>query len=406
MGRIRRNARRQTRQVTHGSGRRGSPVSSEGVFNPSRHAPRPGKAGPAVVVAGENPGALHIVDRNLRILAFNEAFSQWNRELGLPTDVVGRRLPEVFPFLPEGVFEEYRRVFDHGQILISQETNTVGDKDIVTETHKIPVFEGRVVARVVTIVRDITARKSAEKAVARYQAQLKALASKLKMTEDRERRRLAAELHDRVTQGMAVSKLEAQSLWASIRNGRVKQSLARIIEGLNNTLQETQSLTSELSYPILGVLGLETAIAQYLKEVVEKKHGLATEFRDDGLPKPLDEDLRSILFRDVRELLVNVVKHARAHRVRVAISRVGEQIQVCVEDDGIGLDADRMGAVLCGGFGLLSIQEGIGQLGGHLAIQSVKDQGTQITLTAPLAPPKKGKSRSSRTPGIPPRTPG
>jgi PAS domain S-box-containing protein len=360
-------------------------VRPEDVAGPSESSPRAfhsdeGGVGPTVHICGENPGALHVVDRDLRIIAFNEVFEQWNRQLGLETQTLGKRLAEVFPFLPPGVYEEYRRVFDQGQILISEERTVVGERDFLTETHKIPVFEGKIVTRVVTIVRDITARKAAEEAVAHYQAQLKALTSKLTVAEERERRRLATELHDRIT-------LDLQSLLASVKVAKVRRSLGHIIGEISHVLEETQSLTSELSSPILSILGLETAVAQYLKDVIEKRHRLTTEFRDDGSPKPLDEDTRSILFRDVRELLINVVKHARAHKVSVSICRDRDQIRVCVEDDGIGCERDRMRPRLRGGFGLLSIQEGVEQFGGSLSIQSGKGQGTKVTLMAPLKGP-------------------
>jgi PAS domain S-box-containing protein len=345
--------------------------------------------GPTVHICGENPGALHVVDRDLRIVAFNESFEQWNRRLGLETQVLGKRLAEVFPFLVPGVYEEYRRVFDQGQILISEERNRIGDTEFLTETHKIPVIEGKIVTRVVTIVRDITTRKAAEEAVAHYQAQLKALTSKLTVTEERERRRLATELHDRITQGLAISKLDLQSLLATVEEARIRQSLGHVIEDISHVLEEIQALTSELSSPILSVLGLETAVAQYLKEVIEKRHRITTEFKDDRRAKPLDEDTRLILFRDIRELLINVVKHARANKVTVSISRDRGQVRICVEDDGIGFEQGRMRPRLRGGFGLLSIQEGVEQFGGRLSIQSGKNQGTKVTLTAPLGPVKK-----------------
>jgi PAS domain S-box-containing protein len=327
------------------------------------------------------------MDRDLRIVAFNQAFHKWNRQLGLPTKVIGRPLKQVFPFLPARVYKEYRRVFDHGQILITEETTTVGDKEFVTETHKIPVFEGKTVTRVVTIVRDVTARKAAERALATYQAQLKALASRLTVAQERERRLLASELHDRVTQCLAMSKLGLQSLLDSIQDEGTRQSLTRVIHDLSHALDEAQSLTADLAYPILAVLGLEKAVAQYLQEVIEKKHGIATTFRDDARSKPLGDDLRSILFRSARELLVNVVKHAQARRVAVSIRRAGDRIQICVQDDGIGFPAHRRQVGPHGGFGLLSIEEGLGQLGGRLVIQSPKEGGAKVTLTAPLATP-------------------
>jgi signal transduction histidine kinase len=389
------------RTLENGAGKRPRRIAVAGSAAHTLSLPSRGEgtlAGPTVVVSGENPGALHVVNRDLTIVAFNDTFRQWNRRLGLPTRVIGRRLSEVFSFLAPQVYEEYGRVFDHGQILISEETNTLRDRTIVTETHKIPVFEGKAVHRVVTIIRDITARKSAEKAVALYQAKLKALASELKIAEERERRRLAAELHDRITQHLAMSKLDLQSLLASTEGKKIRQSLTHTIEALTVALEETQALTSELSSPILAVLGLESALSQYLTRVVEKKHRLCTEFHDDGRPKPLSEDVRSILFRDVRELLVNVAKHAKASRVRVSIGRSARQVRVCVQDDGIGFDPDLTNWDLRRGFGLLSIQEGLERLGGRMVIQSDHTHGTVVTLTAPVAPATKDRRRSRSGP--------
>jgi PAS domain S-box-containing protein len=108
---------------------------------------------------------VHVVDTDLRFILFNRAFRQLNKELGLKTDVIGRTVFESFPFLPEGVRDEYRQVFDTGEILVAEETTIVGERELVTETRKIPVLEDGRVARVVTVIRDITERKRAERAL-------------------------------------------------------------------------------------------------------------------------------------------------------------------------------------------------------------------------------------------------
>jgi signal transduction histidine kinase len=92
------------------------------------------------------------------------------------------------------------------------------------------------------------------------------------------------------------------------------------------------------------------------------------------------------LFRDVRELLTNVVKHASAHKVKVSIRKVGSEIHISVEDDGWGFDTKKVAATAVreGGFGLFSIRERLGQLGGHLEIESEPGCGTKATLIAPL----------------------
>jgi len=102
---------------------------------------------------------IHVVDADLRFLLCNVAFEKINRELSLPTDVIGKTILEVFPFLPEKVREEYERVLSSGETLITEETTTVAGQEFITETRKIPVFEGGKVVRVMTIIRDITEPK-------------------------------------------------------------------------------------------------------------------------------------------------------------------------------------------------------------------------------------------------------
>jgi two-component system NarL family sensor kinase len=100
----------------------------------------------------------------------------------------------------------------------------------------------------------------------------------------------------------------------------------------------------------------------------------------------LDDDVRILLFRDVRELLINVVEHARAHKVKVSIKRLGEQISVTVEDDGVGFDPAEVTLMAAGKgeFGLFSIRERLERSGGHLEIESKPRCGCRVTIVAPL----------------------
>ncbi len=103
-----------------------------------------------------------VVDPDLRIVLFNEAFMQVSRELGLTTDVIGRTPMGIFPFLPETLSDEYGWVFENKKVLITQETTKAGGREFVTESRKIPLFkEGRIV-RVVSVIRDITESKRLE----------------------------------------------------------------------------------------------------------------------------------------------------------------------------------------------------------------------------------------------------
>ena len=113
---------------------------------------------------------LHVVDSDLRIVLMNEAFRTWCRELGIPEDTIGKTVFEVYPFLPPQVQDEYAEVFATGKTLMTDDVVSIGGRRFHTETRKIPVLEGKRVVRVVTTVRDVTEKKLAEQALARYTA--------------------------------------------------------------------------------------------------------------------------------------------------------------------------------------------------------------------------------------------
>ncbi len=108
---------------------------------------------------------MHLVDTDLRILLFNKAFRDLAGDLGLDANAVGRKVLDVFPFLPEKVNDEYRHVFETGEALTSVETTVLQGRELVTETRKIPVFQKGSVAEILTVVHDMTVRKHAEQAL-------------------------------------------------------------------------------------------------------------------------------------------------------------------------------------------------------------------------------------------------
>jgi len=239
---------------------------------------------------------------------------------------------------------------------------------------------------VIGLNSDITDRKLAEKKLLDYQAQLKSLASELSLTEERERHRIATELHDRISQSLVISKIKLEELLASMASSELTAVLDEIRNLLGQTIQDTRSLTFDLSYPILYELGFEAAVAEWLTEQVQEKHNIATEFEDDGKSKVLNNDIRVLLFRMVQELLINVVKHSQADKVKVSIRKVNSQVHVSIEDNGVGFNLAEVTSMLArtGGFGLFSIRERLEHLGGHLEIESEPGHGCRVTITAPL----------------------
>ncbi|MBD3387779.1 MAG: PAS domain S-box protein [Candidatus Altiarchaeales archaeon] len=100
--------------------------------------------------------SIHVIDRDMNIVLLNHSFKEWNRRLGLKTDVIGKNVFDVFPFLPPKVEDEYRKVFRRKKPMITHERTKVRGTEFITETRKIPIFKGKDVKMVITIIRDIT----------------------------------------------------------------------------------------------------------------------------------------------------------------------------------------------------------------------------------------------------------
>jgi len=239
----------------------------------------------------------------------------------------------------------------------------------------------------IEIVEDISERKHVERELHDYQEQLRSLASKLTLSEEHERRRIAGGLHDSIIQPLVFIKMKLETLLNKAEDGeKLSASMIRMRDEVAQLITMTREFTFDLSYPILYEFGLEAAMEEWLKEKVEGKYDLKTKFSDDGVEKPIGDDMRTFLFGAFRELLVNIIKHANAKEINVAVSADNGKITVRVEDDGIGFDCSETQPVMTkeSGFGLFGIRDRLEYLGGNFKIESKVASGTVVTLCAPL----------------------
>jgi len=241
------------------------------------------------------------------------------------------------------------------------------------------------IVRVTSIIRDVSERKKAEEELIEHQTKLKALASKILMTEERERQRLAMGLHDEVCQKLVLTKLALESSLNLISNPNVLASLKIACGGIGETIEKADSLTFELSNPVLRQLGFVIALEKYLTEQIRQKHGIVYELESDEQLGTLQDEIKNCLYRVTRELLTNVVKHAHAHKIKVSVRKDCGQIYVSVQDDGTGFKESQAGSKVSqtARFGLFSIREQLEYLGGHLEIESEPGQGTTATVVVP-----------------------
>jgi PAS domain S-box-containing protein len=236
---------------------------------------------------------------------------------------------------------------------------------------------------VVSVIRDITEQKRTEEKLDQYRRKLRALAAELTAVEVRERRAIAAQLHENLGQLLATSKIKIASLRTAAPDAALQERIGEVQGLVEEALQQTRSLTYQLSPPILYQLGLEAAL-KWLGENMEKQYGLRVSFSRQGESGALAEESRAFLFSAIRELLVNVAKHAGASRVAVRLRWCADSVEILVADDGKGFQAAGGVPESQDGFGLFNIQERVSDLGGQIRIRSEPLKGASVKIHLPL----------------------
>jgi signal transduction histidine kinase len=219
----------------------------------------------------------------------------------------------------------------------------------------------------------------------RRAAQLQVLASELTRTEQRERRRLAQVLHDELQQNLYAARLTLGALRSRLEDGPPAELVQRTDDLLAQSIAQSRSLTVQLCPPALYEAGLAKAL-EWLGRHVHETCQLVVDVEADPQVEPGSDDLRILLFEATRELLFNVVKHARTSNARVCLSAVGEgELAIVVSDDGAGFNPaePKQGRAMATGFGLFSIRERLEVLGGRMEVDATVGRGTRVTISAP-----------------------
>ncbi len=234
-------------------------------------------------------------------------------------------------------------------------------------------------------LQDITRQKLVQEKLEMYQNKMRVLMSELALAEEKQRRSIADGLHDSTIQNLGLSKFKLSIFLNSLPEGISPTLLNEVIETLDNAIRETRTLVFELSPPILYELGFVPAI-EWLAEQVHLQRGLICEVHDDNKEKPLKTSMMISLFQIIRELLINISKHAQATKASVEIRRIGKKINIKVEDDGVGLDIEQIDGPVdeLKGYGLFSIRERLNNLGEEMQIISSPGEGAQIIFSVLL----------------------
>lgn len=221
--------------------------------------------------------------------------------------------------------------------------------------------------------------------------QLRALASELIQAEQRERRRLSTLLHDHLQQLLVASKIQLSAMRRRVHDETLLGPVQQIERLLDESIEESRSLTRDLSPPILYEAGLAAGL-EWLARRNQEKYGLKVRVTADADSAPTDEETMVLLFESVRELLFNVIKHAHTDSAEVAMRKYGpNDVEVEVADHGSGFEIAAAEDVRdLDSFGLFSVRERLRAVGGCVEIRSAPGKGTQILLRAPRGIEKAG----------------
>jgi len=231
---------------------------------------------------------------------------------------------------------------------------------------------------------EIVERKWAEQRLREHEVRLRSLAAELVRTEDRERRQIAEELHDRIGQTLASARIKVGMLVEEQPEGRLADDLRAVRDLIASAVADTRSLIFQISPPVLHQLGLGAAL-EWLTEEARRQYGLAVEFERPPGRLGLPEELRSALFRCARELVANAARHAQVETARVTLTEQDGVVRLSVADDGVGFDPEQVRARMLQTrtFGLFGLRERIEQLGGRVEVETAPGRGTRVTLAVP-----------------------
>jgi PAS domain S-box-containing protein len=242
--------------------------------------------------------------------------------------------------------------------------------------------------RVLVINSDITERKRGEESLVLQREQLRALAERLQWVREEDRKKVARELHDQIGQILTAIKMDMTWMTRHLpeSEGEVLARLAESIQLINDGVKAVRTICSGLRPGVLDDLGLAAAIEWQASEFATR-NGVQCQVSVPPVDLHLDGDRATATFRIFQECMTNVIRHAQAKSVRVALCQEEESILLVVEDDGIGFCESGLSSSL-GSLGLLGMKERAQFCGGEVQISSSPGNGTTVTVRVPVDAPR------------------
>jgi len=295
-------------------------------------------------------------------------------------DVVGQSVYDLYKDFPE-ILDKMDQAFKGETVIMEHEVGDVNFKSWYT-----PQLDqkGDIIGLLGMSI-NITEQKKAESRILKYQKRLKDLAIDLTITEEKMRKQIAIDLHDDVGQLLSASRMQMAVINYEAGISEIKNKINSISQDLLLAIQSTRSAIFNLSPPQINEIGLYAGVHDWMKEQIEDKYNIKTKLSGKNERYSLTENTKFLIFRSLRELMINVVKHAKAKHLNINIKSNNRMMEITVQDDGIGFDQNLiLKRLKSQTYGLFSIQERMSDLGGSMTIDSKQGIGTKVKLLIPL----------------------
>ena len=281
-----------------------------------------------------------------------------------------------------------RQVMQSGQSEFGiVETLTLSDSTTIwLETNKMPMRDSAGnITGVLGTWQDISERKRATEELSASRERLELLSRQLIAAQETERRHLARELHDEIGQALTSIKLNLNALQQATMSSEATSLIHNSIDVVDQTLQQVRNLALDLRPSMLDDIGLVAAL-NWCLDRQSQRGGFAPHFVVDPSVCGASQEIETACFRIAQESLTNIARHAKARNVRVELRQLESELELFIQDDGIGFDvpAARNRASHGASIGLLGMSERTQLLGGHFEIESIPSQGTTIHARIPL----------------------
>ena len=289
-----------------------------------------------------------------------------------PSEFIGRTVRDV---MPAGLADVFMRAIEQAYqvrdpVIVEYELELDGPRQ----------FEARLIVaendRVLSIVRDVSESK-------RALALNRELASRLIASQELERQRIARELHDDLSQKIALLNIDIDQLRWPASPEDYRSRVQRLSQRAGEIASDVHHLSHQLHPSKLQTLGLAAAVQGLCGDIGEQGR-LRVSFAHDRLPPALDPRVSLCLYRIAQEALHNVAKHSQAREAQVRLSLEEDDVVLQVTDSGVGFDSN---SVQNDGLGLVSMRERVSPLHGHVHVHSAAGCGTSVHVRVPLNPP-------------------